>query len=97
MNVKEHALIKLSEECAEVIQACSKIMRFGPYSHHPDGGGNNLYDLRLEVAGLLASIEVMEKQWDLEHPGIEMINAARVRGEKYLSRSIELGLVEEKR
>lgn len=39
---------KLVEECGELLQAASKINRFGPNNQHPDGGPTNLQRLRSE-------------------------------------------------
>lgn len=48
-------LVKLIEECSEVIQAATKIMRFGWSNAHPDrnfGMRNNLGDLNKELSDL---------------------------------------------
>jgi|TARA_B100000959_G_scaffold119542_1_gene125622 NTP pyrophosphatase (non-canonical NTP hydrolase) len=53
MNVKETLTI-LSEECAEVIQANSKLIRFGPYDDV------NVAELEKELADVLAMIMILE-------------------------------------
>jgi len=53
MNVKETLTI-LSEESAEVIQACSKLIRFGPYDD------DNVAELEKELADVLAMIMILE-------------------------------------
>ena len=53
MNVKETLTI-LSEESAEVIQACSKLIRFGPYDDV------NVAKLEKELADVLAMIMILE-------------------------------------
>ena len=53
MNVKETLTI-LSEECAEVIQANSKLIRFGPYDD------DNVAELEKELADVLAMIMILE-------------------------------------
>jgi len=48
-------LVKLIEECSEVIQAATKIMRFGWSNAHPNrslGQRNNLGDLNKELSDL---------------------------------------------
>jgi NTP pyrophosphatase (non-canonical NTP hydrolase) len=57
-------LAKLQEEAAEVIQAVSKINRFGLDSHHPDRTTTNYQELVGELEDLLAILAVLEhKQW----------------------------------
>ena len=53
MNVKETLTI-LSEECAEVIQANSKLIRFGPYDEE------HVAELERELADIMAMIIVLE-------------------------------------
>jgi NTP pyrophosphatase (non-canonical NTP hydrolase) len=53
MNVKETLTI-LSEECAEVIQANSKLIRFGPYDDV------NVGELEKELGDLVAVIMILE-------------------------------------
>jgi NTP pyrophosphatase (non-canonical NTP hydrolase) len=50
----------LQEECAEVIQAISKVFRFGLQATHPDTPNQtNLYRLQEELGDLLAMIELL--------------------------------------
>ena len=53
MNVKETLTI-LSEECAEVIQANSKLIRFGPYDEE------NIKELEKELGDVMAMIMVLD-------------------------------------
>ena len=53
MNVKETLTI-LSEECAEVIQANSKLIRFGPYDEI------NVAELEKELGDLIAVMMILE-------------------------------------
>jgi phosphoribosyl-ATP pyrophosphohydrolase len=55
-------LDKLQEEASEVIQAVSKIRRFGPDNHHPDRKSTNKQELVAELEDLLALIAVLEAQ-----------------------------------
>ena len=49
----------LQEECAEVIQAVSKVRRFGWENHHPDRELTNRQELEEELGDLLAMIELL--------------------------------------
>ncbi len=53
MNVKETLTI-LSEECAEVIQANSKLIRFGPYDE------DNKAELEKELGDVMAMIMILD-------------------------------------
>ena len=49
----------LQEECAEVIQAVSKIRRFGIEGRHPDKPYNNREHLEEELGDMLAMIDIL--------------------------------------
>lgn len=51
---------KLQEEAAEVIQAVSKINRFGENNKHPDRTTTNLQELVGELEDLLAIVAALE-------------------------------------
>lgn len=54
---------RLIEECAEVIQAITKIKRFGINGHHPDRPGTtNKYDVIREIKDLKRAIDDYEKE-----------------------------------
>jgi NTP pyrophosphatase (non-canonical NTP hydrolase) len=53
-------LDKLQEEAAEIIQAVSKIRRFGESSHHPDRITTNKQDLTNELEDFLAILAALE-------------------------------------
>jgi NTP pyrophosphatase (non-canonical NTP hydrolase) len=58
INVPE-ALRILQEECAEVIQAVSKIFRFGDETEYPEGGPTNLMRLEEEIGDLEALTRIL--------------------------------------
>ena len=64
MNEKQkEALLILQEECAEVIQAASKVFRFGTESRWPtEESATTLEELQLEVGQVLAMIDVLTQQ-----------------------------------
>ena len=55
---QEECLNILQEECAEVIQAASKIKRFGIYNSKPGAELNNLQNLEMELGDVLAMIDL---------------------------------------
>lgn len=56
----EYLTNKLQEEAAEVIQAVSKIRRFGPHAHHPERTTTNLEELVGELEDFLAILGALE-------------------------------------
>ena len=59
-QLKEVLLIT-QEECAEVIQAVSKIRRFGLVGQHPDKEYNNQEHLEEELGDLCAMIDILQE------------------------------------
>ena len=56
----QYLTAKLQEEAAEVIQAVSKINRFGENNKHPDRSTTNLQELVGELEDLLAIVAALE-------------------------------------
>ena len=56
----QYYLDKLQEEAAEIIQAVSKIRRFGPDNHHPDRKATNTQELVQELEDFLALLAALE-------------------------------------
>jgi NTP pyrophosphatase (non-canonical NTP hydrolase) len=59
-NKINYLTAKLQEEAAEVIQAVSKINRFGENSRHPDRSTTNLQELVGELEDFLAIVAALE-------------------------------------
>jgi NTP pyrophosphatase (non-canonical NTP hydrolase) len=59
----------LIEECGEVIQAASKVLRHGYLNHHPDRTKTNKDDLHAEMVDLIAVHEAMFESGDLPNYG----------------------------
>jgi NTP pyrophosphatase (non-canonical NTP hydrolase) len=76
MNEKQkEAILILQEECAEVIQAASKVFRFGTESRWPtEESGTTLEELQIEVGQVLAMIDILTEQCVFSDTAI---NAAR--------------------
>lgn len=70
LNKTEHLLTCLSEECAEIQQLCSKALRFGLDSYHPDDLEmlQNIHKLKLEINDLFAVVDYLERLglWDAQ-------------------------------
>jgi NTP pyrophosphatase (non-canonical NTP hydrolase) len=61
--------IIVQEECAEVIQAISKVFRFGPNREWE--GTTNKHNLEIELGQLICCIELLVKEWSLDLKVIE--------------------------
>jgi NTP pyrophosphatase (non-canonical NTP hydrolase) len=60
MNVEEHLLICLAEECAEVAQACSKALRFGLADQWPERGDiTNAENIARELEDLFGVVRML--------------------------------------
>ena len=60
----QYLICKLQEEAAEVIQAVSKINRFGEQGKHPNRATTNKQELVQELEDFLAIVAVLEQtQW----------------------------------
>ena len=57
----QYLICKLQEEAAEVIQAVSKINRFGEQNSHPDRTTTNKQELVQELEDFLAILAVLEQ------------------------------------
>jgi hypothetical protein len=60
-NKTQYLICKLQEEAAEVIQAVSKINRFGEQNRHPDRTTTNKQELVGELEDFLAILGVLEQ------------------------------------
>jgi NTP pyrophosphatase (non-canonical NTP hydrolase) len=61
----EKTLLILAEECAEVIQICSKILRFGLNDHY------NRFRLEQELGDTLAMIKILVRQKIINKEGLQ--------------------------
>ena len=66
----------LQEECAEVIQAVSKIRRFGYETRWPEEGPTNRFHLETEIGDLLAMVGILIERGIISDSNV---NEARVK------------------
>jgi NTP pyrophosphatase (non-canonical NTP hydrolase) len=67
MNKNDLPPVILQEECAEVIQAISKVYRFGMDQLHPETGVSNRNALQTELGQLAYMIEyIVDVHWHLD-------------------------------
>lgn len=62
-EVETETLAILAEECCEVGQAVTKILRHGMASKHPFSGEGNYMNLAKEIGDVLGALKLMERLW----------------------------------
>ena len=67
----------LQEECAEVIQAVSKISRFGLDNFKPGKPKTNREHLEEELGDLMAMIDILQEMDIVSYANIEAASAAK--------------------
>lgn len=94
MNLLQYYLGLLTEECNEVGQIASKCSRFGLLEQCPSLDQNNKGRLHGEINDFLAVVEVLNEKFEFGFkPDPAAISDKRIKMEKYLHYSIELGAV----
>jgi NTP pyrophosphatase (non-canonical NTP hydrolase) len=81
-SIRETLLIT-QEECAEVTQAISKVLRFGTESRWPEDAPTNREKLEAEVGDLLAMIDILIQKAYLSD---SFVNAARMQKKEKLKK-----------
>lgn len=76
----------LQEECAEVIQAVSKVRRFGLEASHPNRTTTNKWELEEELGDLLAMIEILTSTGYLSQDNITLAKQAKTQKLKQYSK-----------
>lgn len=95
MNRIEMLLTQAAEEAAEIGQAVSKILRFGPLDVNPTTGVENIRQLALELNDLRAVVgKLVEYGLPLNAYGLNdfvRVQAKQQKIDHYLSESVKLG------
>jgi NTP pyrophosphatase (non-canonical NTP hydrolase) len=79
----------LQEECAEVIQAVSKINRFGLDNFKPGKPKTNREHLEEELGDMLAMIDILQEMDIVSYTSIEKAQAAKIEKLKKWSKIYE--------
>jgi len=84
----QEALIILQEECAEVIQAASKIYRFGLDNEHKSGSTQRA-NLEMEIGDMMALVDILVEQGIVDLNNINIANTNKKEKLKKWSRLYE--------
>lgn len=68
----------LQEECAEVIQAVSKIRRFGVDNYKPGKPKTNREHLEEELGDVLAMISILQNMGVIDRGNLELAKQAKI-------------------
>lgn len=92
MNLQQLLFLKLSEECNEVGQECSKIMQFGMDEIYAPIGISNRDRLRGELQDLFAIVQLLNEEFDLGFvPSPEAVEVKRAKVMHYAQYSKDIG------
>lgn len=92
VNLKQHLLLLLMEECGEVAQAAAKCIRFTP-EHATVDNPTNFENLVLEFNDLIAIVELLQEE-DLHLERIEhLVEYKKLRLKTYIQISKDMGTV----
>jgi hypothetical protein len=94
MTKLEYLLVTLGEEAAEVVQACSKAVRFGLYDPTREKPARRL--ILEELADMLAVLDLLEEEGVFTPDEItdDMLDAAKARKLEKMQHSRERGILE---
>lgn len=96
MNKEQYLLECLIEEAAEVVQRCTKALRFGLYEIQLDQKLNNLQRLNYELNDLIGVIEILnENGIEININNREAIDLKKEKIKKYMDYSKEIGILTE--
>jgi len=87
MTRQDHLLVILAEECAEVIQAVSKALRFGLQDGYPDTERTNSTDITRELAHILAMHQLLADDNSIGYINVQAILDKQTKVEEYLKYS----------
>ena len=92
----DHLLVILMEECADVQQAVSKTLRFGPYDGYPGTTRRNITDLGIELAQIQAVVEMLVAEGVLTEQMLpnSTVTEKKRKVEEFLGHSKNLGRLE---
>ena len=79
MTKQENILVTIMEECVEVQQAISKVLRFGYNNYHPSKPGTeNWYTVLEEYYQLIAAVDFAQSQMILPQLGDNECNLIKM-------------------
>lgn len=94
MNITQHLLTKLVEECAEVQQIALKAQQFGLDDVAPNNLKSNIQRLHAELNDLWGVVELLNEESGLDYKvDLDAIDKKKAKVRKWRNYSAQLGLV----
>jgi NTP pyrophosphatase (non-canonical NTP hydrolase) len=94
MSREQFLLLKLAEECAEVVEMCSKCMQFGLGEVYQIE--TNKERLHKELVDVLAVVSMLNTDSNFDfQPSVEAMEEKCAKIDKYYKYSVKLGKVED--
>jgi len=87
MTNEDLLLVGMMEECAELIQACSKVKRFGISSHNPNTNEANIDLLKNEIGDTAAHIVLLCHFYGIDDTDVD--ERAQFKIKKFTKRHAE--------
>ena|SRR5579863_73715 len=97
MNKEQFLLLKLSEECAEVAQRCSKQIQFGKYEVQSGQNLTNAERLKNEIVDFMSIVTLLQDAGEIPElgPAGPAFIEKKQKLQKYLKLSASLGTLPE--
>ena len=96
MTRKEHLLVILMEECAEIQKDCSKALRFGLDERWgPDGTESNAEKINREVSDLVGVLQLLQEDNHLGMIDYQKVEDKKAKVEYHLEYSKKVGTLTE--
>jgi len=93
MTRTEYLLTCLAEESSEIIQAVSKILRFGLEDKYMPADKNNYESLIQEVNDLFAIVEMLKKEKIVVEVTTERLERKQEKVEHFIEYSKNMGII----
>lgn len=95
MNRREHLLVVLAEECAEVAHRTAKVLRFGLDDVEPGKDLMNAEQLCVELAHVFAMIQMLVDEGAIMPPRAADVHAKKAAVEQWLRHAAKQGTLTE--
>jgi hypothetical protein len=95
MTRKEHLLVILMEECAEVQKECAKALRFGlDEKYLPESDETNAESINREISDLVGVMQMLQDDGHLQLIDYNRVEEKIKKVEKYLEYSKKVGTLD---
>lgn len=100
MNKKEHLLLRMAEECADIIKAINKSLLFGLKDGYPETGDSNEQMIELKFNSMISVVGLLKDEGveiDLNEDCVRFIEKSTKESMRRAERNGVLQLTKDKR